>query len=230
MKKADVRALAIVIVCVMPFFLFKPVMETYLTINAYHPYVMAFLKFAILATFGEMLALRIKSGVYYVPGFGAVSKMIVWGFLGVWIAFAMKVFATGVPVVIEKAGMLGLSQAMQEPFSMGKLMGAFCISVAMNTSFAPIFMTVHKITDTHIQRYHGHLRCLIILVDVKGILSKLNWDVQWNFVFKKTIPLFWIPAHTLTFILPADFQVLFAALLSVALGLILTFASLKANK
>jgi hypothetical protein len=65
---------------------------------------------------------------------------------------------------------------------------------------------------------------------VKKIFPNLNWDVQWNFVFKKTIPFFWIPAHTLTFILPADYQVLFAALLSIALGLILAFASLKSVK
>jgi ABC-type phosphate/phosphonate transport system permease subunit len=50
---------------------------------------------------------------------------------------------------------------------------------------------------------------------------KVNWDMQWNFVIKKTIPLFWFPVHTITFILPPTFQVLFAALLGVALGLIL---------
>ena len=59
------------------------------------------------------------------------------------------------------------------------------------------------------------------------IISELNWNVQWNFVFKKTIPFFWIPAHTITFILPGEFQVLFAALLGIALGLILSIAALK---
>ena len=54
--------------------------------------------------------------------------------------------------------------------------------------------------------------------------NKVNWDMQWNFVIKKTIPLFWFPAHTITFILPANLQVLFAALLGVALGLILALA------
>jgi hypothetical protein len=51
--------------------------------------------------------------------------------------------------------------------------------------------------------------------------------VQWNFVFKKTIPLFWFPAHTITFLLPSQFQVLFAALLGVALGVILAIANNK---
>ena len=40
----------------------------------------------------------------------------------------------------------------------------------------------------------------------------------------RTIPLFWIPAHTVSFLLPPDYQVLYAALLGVALGLILALA------
>jgi len=199
----------------------------YMWMNAQHPYIMAFIKFAVLATFGEMLALRIRSGAYYKRDFGVFPKMIVWGFLGIWIAFAMKVFAIGVPIIVEKTGLDGLIIAMNRDFSALKLLGAFCISVMMNTCFAPVFMTLHKITDTHIQQYQGSMKSLITLINVTGIITKLDWQRQWNFIFKKTIPLFWIPAHTLTFILPTDFQVLFAALLSIALGLILAFASLK---
>jgi len=46
-------------------------------------------------------------------------------------------------------------------------------------------------------------------------------------VYKKTIPFFWIPAHTISFLLPAAYRTLFAALLGVALGLILTIAVKK---
>jgi hypothetical protein len=38
-----------------------------------------------------------------------------------------------------------------------------------------------------------------------------------------TLAWFWVPAHTLTFILPYDLQVGLAALWSVALGLIMGF-------
>ena len=38
----------------------------------------------------------------------------------------------------------------------------------------------------------------------------------------KTIVFFWIPAHTVTFSLPPDFRVLMSAVLSLALGFILT--------
>jgi hypothetical protein len=47
---------------------------------------------------------------------------------------------------------------------------------------------------------------------------------MWGFVFKKTIPFFWIPAHTITFLLPPQYRVLYAALLSVVLGILLGVA------
>jgi hypothetical protein len=48
---------------------------------------------------------------------------------------------------------------------------------------------------------------------------------MWGFVYKKTIPFFWIPAHTVTFLLPAEIRVLFAVVLSVVLGLLLTISA-----
>jgi hypothetical protein len=62
------------------------------------------------------------------------------------------------------------------------------------------------------------------------IIANLDWNVQWNFIFKKTIPFFWIPAHTVTFLLPVEFQVLFAALLGIALGVILSIGVLMSKK
>ncbi|MEG1612065.1 MAG: hypothetical protein RR318_05560, partial [Alistipes sp.] len=82
-------------------------------------------------------------------------------------------------------------------------------------------------TDTHIIQQHGHLASLWTPIPFGTIIPNLNWNVQWNFVFKRTIPLFWYPAHTITFILPPSLRVLFAALLGVALGLILAIAARK---
>ena len=67
-------------------------------------------------------------------------------------------------------------------------------------------------------------------IQIRQIFVDLNWDLMWNFVFKKTIPFFWIPAHTITFLLPTDFQVLFAAALGIALGTILAVAELFNEK
>ncbi|MEG2071161.1 MAG: hypothetical protein RR034_07295 [Bacteroidales bacterium] len=229
MKKADFLTVLAVILVLAPFFIFDPLYQFYSISNAEHPLLMAFIKFAILATFGEMLGLRIKSGHYNAPGFGIAPRAIVWGLLGMWIALAMGVFRNGIPGYLDRFELFsGLSAAMAGGFSGMKLCGAFLISLMMNTSFAPVFMTLHKITDTHILANGGKLKCLLKPIPVGNIITtKINWDVQWNFVFKKNIPLFWIPAHTITFILPQEMQVLFAALCGVALGLILSIAAMK---
>lgn len=197
--------------------------------TAHHPYIMAFFKFAILATLGEMLALRIREGVYNKKGFGVLPRMIVWGFLGIAIAMAMVIFKSGVPVFLSSLGFGDLS-TIQATFAAseltwGKVGIAFAVSVLMNSIFAPVMMTFHKCTDIHITDNGGTVAGLFRPMKMREIISqKVNWDVQWNLVIKKTIPLFWFPAHTITFILPQNLQVLFAALLGVALGLILALA------
>ena len=197
--------------------------------TANHPYIMAFFKFAILATLGEMLALRIREGVYNKPGFGVLPRMIVWGFLGMAIAMSMVIFKVGVPVFLETVGGCdrgSLAAVFAAPeLTWGKLGIAFAVSVLMNSIFAPVMMTFHKCTDIHITDNGGTVRGLFRPIKMREIMSKkINWDIQWNLVIKKTIPLFWFPMHTITFILPANLQVLFAALLGVALGLILALA------
>jgi len=100
----------------------------------------------------------------------------------------------------------------------------------MNLIFAPVFMTFHKITDLHILQNGGTLKGFFTPIQLKKHFIELDWATQWNFVFKKTIPLFWIPAHTLNFMLPEEYRILFAALLGVVLGVLLSVASLTAKK
>ena len=224
MKKQDWLVILIVVIVLAPFFI--PATGFFAWFEAStkaHPFIMAFFKFAILATFGEMLALRIREGVYNKKGFGIVPRMMVWGFLGMCIAMAMVIFKVGVPAFL---GSLGWHDAATlfgaAEFSWGKLGVAFAVSVLMNSIFAPVMMTFHKCTDIHITDNGGTVAGLLRPMKMREIFAhKVNWDMQWNFVIKKTIPLFWFPAHTITFILPANLQVLFAALLGVALGLIL---------
>ena len=236
MKKQDWLVIIIVVVILAPFFIpATGFFEWFKTTTAAHPYIMAFFKFAILATFGEMLALRIREGVYNKKGFGVLPRMIVWGFLGVCIAMAMVIFKSGVPTFLGTVadaikGYSGHVPVYAAIFKSAELTWAkvgiaFAVSVLMNTIFAPVMMTFHKCTDIHILDNGGTVRGLFKPIKMREIFaSKINWDVQWNVVFKKTIPLFWFPAHTITFILPPTFQVLFAALLGVALGLILALA------
>jgi hypothetical protein len=229
MRKHDVFFIIGLVALVSPFFVSPVVLGFYEKANTDYGVLMSFLKFAVLATVGESIALRLRVGKYNQPGFGILPRAVVWGMLGMGIKMAFVIFAAGTPAFLRYLGIGVTPEVMRGAFSTLKLLGAFCISTSMNLIFAPVFMTIHKITDEHITRTGGKLRGLLQPIPFGDILSKLNWSVMWNFVFKKTIPLFWIPAHTITFLLPAQHQILFAALLGVVLGILLAFASLKSR-
>lgn len=227
MKKSDLIVILCVIIALAPFFLSDAVYAAYKGFNAAHPMIMSFIKFAVLSTFGECIGLRITNGVYNRPGFGILPRALVWGVLGMGISMAMTIFSNGTPAFLASMGMTDAAAAMGAAITLKKVFVAFCISVSMNVIFAPVFMTIHKVTDTHILQTGGTMGGFFSPVNVGDILTNLNWRRQWGFVFKKTIPLFWFPAHTITFLLPGDLRVLFAALLGVALGILLSLASLK---
>ena len=161
MKKSDLLFIVIIVAIFIPFVVFEPLYEGYKAFNASHGMVMSFLKFAVLSTLGELLGLRLSSGKYLKAGFGIVPRAVVWGILGMGINLAMIVFANGVPVALEYIGLNGASSFMAGPFCAAKVLVAFCISVAMNSIFAPVFMTFHKITDTHILDCGGSVRALV---------------------------------------------------------------------
>jgi len=230
MKRNDLVFIIVIILLLLPFFLVEEVYSAYVSFNASHGMIMSFIKFALLATLGEMIALRIRKGRYNEPGFGILPRALVWGFLGLTIKAAFVIFSTGTPAFAEYLGLDGAVSVMKGDLCWIKVLVAFCISTAMNITYAPVMMTFHKITDTHILQTGGTLKGLFSPIPFAQIFSGINWDVQWNFVFKKTLPFFWIPAHTITFLLPADLQVLFAAMLSIALGLLLAIASMKTVK
>ncbi len=225
----DLALAGVFVLLFLPFFVCQPLYAAYRSFNASHAVLMGGIKFALLSTLGEIIALRIRTGGYPLKGFGVLPRMVVWFFLGAWIVMAMRVFGQGAPVLadymINADGKL--VAAMAGGPSWYKFVGAFSISLLQNTAFAPVFMTLHKVTDTHILQCGGSLRAFCTPMRVGEILAGLNWRAQWDFVFKKTIPFFWIPAHTVTFMLPGEYQVLFAALLGVVLGVILSFAANK---
>lgn len=228
MKRQDLYFAIVMLAIFVPFFVSPELYAWYETFNADHAMIMAFLKFGILATLGEMLGCRISTGNYTTPTFGALPRMVVWGLLGMAISMAMTVFSAGIPAFITEMGGEELVEAFKaDGFSWGKLIVAFSISVMMNTFFAPVFMTFHKITDTHIAENGGSIKALFRPIAMRRHMMELNWDRQWSFIFKKTIPLFWYPAHTITFMLPGELRVLFAALLGVALGVILAIGARK---
>ena len=227
MKKQDLIFLICLLIAFSPFFLSETVFETYVSFNKAHGMITSFIKFALLATLGEVIGLRISQGVYNKKGFGILPRAIVWGFLGLAIKMSFMIFVIGIPQFLEYMGIEGAVSAIKGDLTLTKVLVAFCISVSLNSIFAPVMMTLHKITDAHIIKNGGTLVGFLKPIKMAEMFKSINWDVQWGFVFKKTIPFFWFPAHTITFLLPQEYQVLFAALLGVVLGILLAFASLK---
>ncbi len=235
MKSKDWTVVVIVFLIIHPFFFYPQVFEAYRSFNGAHGYIASFIKFAILATFGESIGLRIRTGEYSHKGFGFLPRAIVWGFLGVVIKMAFDIFGAGAPVMLGKLcdplkALIPANILAIPGFSWMKLLAAFTVSTTMNLFFAPVFMTFHKITDMHILANKGTLGGFFTPIKFTKYFTELDWSTQWNFVFKKTIPIFWIPAHTLSFMLPEEYRVLFAAVLSVVLGILLSVATLYKKK
>jgi len=178
-----------------------------------HPYMAGFVKFFILATMGELLAIRIVTSNWIVPK-GWIYRALIWGFLGMAIVLTFGVFSGGVTAATAQ-GLL--------PGKGSKFVWAFFVSAIMNLSFGPAMMTFHRFTDTFIDmKYEGEKD-----ISIGKIVKRIDWNGFYSFVVLKTIPFFWIPAHTIVFLLPAEYRVIAAAFLSVALGGILAFAKKK---
>jgi hypothetical protein len=183
-----------------------------------HPYLMGFAKVARLATMGELLAVRIGRGEWKAPA-GLWMKAVIWGFLGMSFTLTFDVFGGG---VLAAAGH-GLLPAG------GTFVTALVTSAVMNICFAPTMMTFHRVTDTFIELAEGRFGALgrVRLADVT---AQIDWSGYLSFVIIRTIPIFWIPAHTITFMLPSEYRVLCSAALSIALGAILSFAKKAARR
>lgn len=196
--------------------------QIFISVTKEHPYVMGFGKFAILATMGELLVIRISMGEWNRPA-GVIYRGIIWGLIGVLIVLMFEIFSSGVAGAVSK-GMLWSGYA-----STGRIWTAFWISTTINLAFAPAFMTLHRITDTYID-----LICdeNTPPEDVKlaDVITRIDWQGLVSFVVFKTIPFFWIPAHTITFLLPPEYRVLMAAYLSIALGAILAYGKRRKSQ
>ncbi len=217
--------MAAFVVIFVPFFLSENLYAFFRNFTTEWAFTASFIKFALLATMGEMLGHRIRTGRYTSPGFGILPRALVWGFLGMTVKAAFLIFGAGVPSVAGQLGMTDPGAVMKGGITAAKVLLAFSISSFLNIFYAPVLMVTHRISDLHIGATGGTLAGFFTVPDTAGLLKQIDWNTMWGFVLKKTIPLFWIPAQTVTFLLPAEFQILFAAILSIVLGVILAFAA-----
>ncbi len=211
MKKNDYIWLTLLLAIVL-FLIIPATRELFKLATQRYPYIMGFIKFAILATMGELLTIRIVNKKWIKPP-GLIYRMLVWGFLGIVIVLVFDLFNSGVERLLIKGKLPGRPSGLTL---------AFFTSFLMNMIFAPTMMAFHSITDSYIDLSYKNSD---LKVNIKTVVNKIDWSHFVSFVVLKTIPLFWIPAHTITFLLPATYRIITAAFLSLALGAILAFAN-----
>lgn len=179
-----------------------------------HAYLMGFAKFALLATLGELAAVRIANNAWTKPA-ALLARMVIWGVTGMVIVLIFELFQHGVSGAAEK-GFLWTGDGAAK-----SVWVAFYIAVTMNLTFAPVFMVVHRILDLYLELVPGSTRSWP-RVSWADLLSRVSWQTHIPFI-AKTVLLFWIPAHTVTFLLPSEYRVIVAAYLSIALGALLAY-------
>jgi hypothetical protein len=162
-----------------------------------HPFFSAACQFGLLGTLGELAASVIRTRQVSLPckAWQLLAKVIAWAVLGVVIKAGF-------------VGMKGFTHALIDshllPGFLGRGFGwAIALSTLTNLFFGPQMMLFHRMEDNLILGQRGF-----------DNMAPALWTLLW----------FWIPAHSLTFSLPVDFQIGLAALWSVALGLILGLA------
>jgi hypothetical protein len=172
-------------------------MESYIRWVIDNPMTSAAVQFGLLGTVGEVISCSIKAKRFALPGNGyqVAAKVLAWAVLGIVIKYGFT-------------GMKGFTRALLDhqmlPTVCGSGVGwAFSVSVLTNVFFGPQMMLFHRLEDNLISWERN-------LVG----LTTAWWTLLW----------FWIPAHTVTFSLPTEYQIGLAAIWSVVLGVILGLA------
>lgn len=187
--------------------------NSYSVIESSHKYLDGFIKFSILATMGEMLSARVSTGQWQ-KTLGLFWRMVLWGFLGICLTLMFLVFNEGV-IKAQQKGLL---------LDGNLLITAFFSSAIMNLTFGPVMMAVQRIGTTYID-----IKYKLGKINLKKVLMSIDWVAFLSFEVLITIPFIWIPANTITFLMPEKIRILTAALLSMILGLVLTLGKRKNN-
>jgi len=176
-------------------------MNAYIQWVTANPLQSAAVQFAILGTLGEVVASSVRARKFQLPCTRnqLLGKVAAWALLGIIIKYGFVGMKGFTGALIDK-GFLPLFLAQ----GVGK---AFTISVLTNTFFGPQMMAFHRFEDNLILGESGF----------QGIQK------AWG-----TLVWFWIPAHTLTFSLPMEYQIGLAAVWGLALGILLGLSKPKA--
>lgn len=173
-------------------------MNWYVDLVSSNPIITAMAQFAILGTFGDIISKWIIKKKIFSP----FPNYIILLKMVEWaiLAICIKYAFIGFHGFVDY---LILHRLLPE---LNGVFYSFAISVTMNLQFGPFLVIVHRMLDNTIHKERNWKN-----ID-KSLLSLL-W--------------FWVPAHTLTFILPIPYQIGLAAIWSLVLGIILGFYNRK---
>ena len=204
MKKDHI--ISIIVFLITSLLIFVITRDFFLDFAGNYALVAGFIKFFVLASIGDFIGLRIRKGIWKKPDY-ILAKATIWGVIGIVIVLIFGIFSSGVEY-LQSVSIL--------PFEGSVIAFALFTSILMNLTFAPTMMAFHRITDTFL-----NLRVSNKETTFKDAIEEVKWDQFFSFIVLKTIPLFWIPAQTITFLLPSEYRIIFAAVLGIFLGLIL---------
>ena len=186
--------------------------DRFVELTRMYPYFMGMLKIAVLGTMGELLGGKIASGKWKISGIRIHQRILIWALFGIVFTAVFPLFSFGVDGLLKKKLIPGLGN---------KVITAFWKSFFINMLFGFSMMVFHRFTDTLI--CNGKL---FTFWPVVKTFKSIDWENMFRIVGVSCI-WFWIPAHTITFMLPPEFRVMSAALLAIVLGFILGLAKRK---
>ena len=176
-------------------------MNSYIELVKAYPIYSAMIQFAVLGTLGDVISKWMQQGKIFLP-----YK---------WTIIILKMIEWAVIAITIKYAFVGFQGFVDSLIEhqlvpeLGKFGRAFTVSATMNLQYGLFLVFFHRFLDNLIARQKNWTN-----ID-KGMLS-LIW--------------FWIPAHTVTFMLDKPYQIGLAAIWSVVLGIILGFYNREPTK
>ena len=170
-------------------------MNRYVEFVRSYPFISAMIQFAILGTLGDYVSSRLARSKTEYTFRIVFSKAIIWAVLAIFIKVAFVGFEGFLAALV-------LNRVLPQIFFENTFLNSLSRSVSMNLQFGFFLVVFHRLLDNL-------------------VFGERNWkSLDRAFI---SLFWFWIPAHTVTFMLPKDYQIGLAALWSFMLGLLLSF-------
>lgn len=169
-------------------------MGAYITFVKAYPFISAMIQFAILGTLGDIISKWLQKKQFFMP----YSVVVLLLKMLEWaiLALCIKYAFVGFQGFVASLVAHGILPEL------GVFGHAFAVSVTMNLQFGLLLVILHRYLDNIIAR--------------EGNWANLDKGM-------KSLVWFWIPAHTITFMLDKPYQIGLAALWSLVLGIILGY-------